>query len=402
MTQGIKLKPGMLRVVLGVSTAFTAVSLAAIPAAHAFDPPAPIKIDGGPLGTLQLSGGIDGFGWAMTGTADGSLNGSHSTGIDFMNGMVEVQKTDGLIQGTLIAGAANNFVLGYAPHGASIQTFATGPIYNAYLTLAPSDNFNISAGHVGSLEGYESGLDWNNFNVLTTDMFNVENSQSMGVTATVTFGPVSGTVTFGDGFDTQVWNYLQLSATYTFNANNVLTAFGSTNVNSTNANSHFYGSSTTAYTNSFVGSGAGSFAPFVNSSVIGAYYSFTSGNLNIVPEAQYVWTAKTPSVDLTDYSSNLGLAVFANYKFGDSPYSLGGWVQYFTSNGSDNWFLNPGAQGYGLSITPTWQGKNLFVRGDVGFLHLTQISNTGFVTGYSSNFTGRNQGTFLLEAGVLF
>jgi len=382
--------------------ATTCFLVCSAPAAYAFDPPAPIKIDGGPLGDLQLSGGADGFGWAMTGTADGSLNGAHSTGVEFMNGIVEVQKTDGLVQGTLIVGAANNFVLGYAPHGASIQSFQTGPVYNAYLTLAPSPNFTISAGHVGSLEGYESGLDWNNFNVLTTDMFNVENSQSMGVSATATFGPVSGTITFGDGFDTQVWNYLQLSATYTIDPNNVLTLFGATNLGVTHSGAHVYGSSTTPYTKSFVGFGPGSAAPFVNSSEAGAYYSFTMGNLNIVPEAQYTWTAKTPSVGLFDYSSNFGAAVFANYKFGDSPYSLGGWVQYFTSNGSDNWFLNPGAQGYGLSITPTWQGKNLFVRGDVGYQHLTKISNTGVPSGYNSDFKGRDQATFLIEAGVLF
>ncbi|WP_287992341.1 outer membrane beta-barrel protein, partial [Acidiphilium sp.] len=83
------------------------------------------------------------------------------------------------------------------------------------------------------------------------------------------------------------------------------------------------------------------------------------------------------------------------------PYSLGGWVEYFSSNGPGFWFLNPGAQGYGLSVTPTWQNKNLFVRGDLGLLHLSKISNNGS-TGYGANGTGRNQATFVVEAGVLF
>ncbi|HVC59025.1 MAG TPA: outer membrane beta-barrel protein [Acetobacteraceae bacterium] len=406
MIQGTKLKSGMLRAVLGVGTALSAVSVAAIPAAHAFNPPSAIKIDGGPLGTLQLSGGADGYGWAQTGTGSagsyGLLNSSKSVGVEFMNGLVEVQKSDGLIQGTIELGSTANFVLGYKPNATSVQTFSTGPLYAGYITLAPSPNFSISAGHLASLEGYESGIDWNNFNVLTTDMFEVENSQSTGVSATGTVGPVSGTITFGDGFDTQLWNYLQLSATYTFNSNNVLTLFGSTNLGTTGAGAHFYGSATTAYNSSFVGSGPTSAAPFANSSIIGGYYSFTAGNLNIVPEVQYVWAKKTPSVGLTDFSSNLGIGVFANYQFGTSPYSLGGWVQYFTSNGADAWFLNPGAQGYGISITPTWQGKYLFLRGDVGLLHLTQISNTGVPSGYNSDFKGRNQATFLIEAGLLF
>ena len=204
-----------------------------------------------------------------------------------------------------------------------------------------------------------SGIDWNNFNVLTTDMFAVENSQSTGVSATVTFGPVSGTITFGDGFDTQEWNYLQMLATYTINDSNSLSLFGSTNLGTTGSGAHIYGSATTPYNSSYVGFGPTSGAPFANSSVIGGYYSFTSGNLTIVPEAQYVWAKKTPSVGLTANSSNFGAALFANYQFDKTPYSLGGFVEYFTSSGPDNWFLNPGAQGFGVSVTPTWQGKYL-------------------------------------------
>jgi hypothetical protein len=386
--------------------AATCLAVFATPAAHAFNPPAAIKIDGGPLGDLQLSGGADGFFWAQTGTGNstspGLLGTDKSVGAEFMNGLVELQKTDGIIQGTIIAGATNNYVLGTAPHATSVTTFATGPIYDGYITIAPNANFNISAGHLPSLEGYESGIDWNNFNVLTTDMFEVENSQSTGVSATVTFGPVSGTVTFGDGFDTQMWNYLQMTATYTVNDSNAVTLYGATNLGTTRPGAHFYGSATTPYNSSFVGSGPLSAAPFANSSEIGGFYSFTSGNLNIVPEVQYTWAKKTPAAGLTADSSNLGAAIFANYQFGKSPYSLGSFVEYFTSSGPDNWFLNPGAQGFGISVTPTWQGKYLFVRGDIGLLHLTQISNTGVPAGYNSDMKGRNVGTFLLEAGVLF
>jgi hypothetical protein len=199
-----------------------------------------------------------------------------------------------------------------------------------------------------------------------------------------------------------VWNYLQASATYTADANNVLTLFGATNLGVTGAGAHIYGSATTPYNESFVGTGPNSAAPFANSSDVGAYYSFTMGNLNLVPEVQYTWAKKTPSVGLLSDSSNFGAALFANYKFGTTPYSLGGWVEYFTSSGPDNWFLNPGSKGFGMSVTPTWQGKNLFLRGDVGFLHLTTISNTAGFTGYGTDLKGRNVATFLVETGVLF
>ncbi len=383
------------------------VTLFAAPAAWAFNPPSPIKIDGGPLGDLQLSGGADGYAYLLSGTGSATTPGLLGTdkmaGGEFMNGLIEVQKSDGLIQGTIEVGSTTNFVLGLKPSQTSVQTFSTGPLYAGYLTLAPSPNFTISAGHLGSLEGYESGVDWNNFNVLTTDLFEVENSQSSGVNATATFGPISGTVEFTDGFDTKVFNYLQASATYTINSANVLTLFGGTNLGRTGLNARFYGNATTAYSSNSVGlAGAANFA---NSSIVGGYYSWTMGNLNVVPEVQYVWANKDKTLGLTGDSGNFGAAVFANYQFGKSPYSIGGWVEYFDSNGPDAWFLNPGSRGFGVSVTPTWQGKYLFVRGDVGFLHLTSLGDTtnpAYAGGYGSDKKGRNQATFLIEAGILF
>ena len=411
MIEGTRLRSAVFRKLLGAGTALSAALLVAAPAAHAFNPPAPIKIDGGPLGPLQLSGGADGFAYALTGTGDktggGLLGTDKSVGVEFMNGLVELQKSDGLIQGTIEVGATNNFVLGAAPTAASIQTFSTGPLYEGYLTLAPSPNFSISAGQLGSLEGYESGIEWNNFNVLTTDIFSVENSQSTGVEATGTFGPLSGTVEFGDGFDTQQWSYLQASATYTANSNNVLTVFGATNLATIGAGAKFYGNANLAYNSTANTVGARGLGSLVNSSMVGAYYSWTMGNLNIVPEAQYTWVTKTPSVGVADFSSNLGLAVFADYQFGKSPYSLGGFIEYFSNTGQNAFFLNPRSQGFGISLTPTWQGKYLFVRGDIGWIHLTSLGDStvaGYAGGYGGGAapTGRDQATFLIETGVLF
>jgi hypothetical protein len=146
-------------------------------------------------------------------------------------------------------------------------------------------------------------------------------------------------------------------------------------------------------------------ANLVNSSIVGGYYTFTFQNLTLVPEVQYVWSTKNPNVGLTDYSSHLGAALFANYQFAGSPFSLGGWFEYFSSNGTATWFLNPGAQGIGLVIGPTWSPdwgkKHLFLRGEAGFVHLTRVGTPGSVA-YGSSGTGRNQATFLAEAGVLF
>jgi hypothetical protein len=84
--------------------------------------------------------------------------------------------------------------------------------------------------------------------------------------------------------------------------------------------------------------------------------------------------------------------LFVDYRFGESPFSLGGWLEYFTSNGYEAWFLNPGSQGYGFVIGPTWSPewakKHLFVRADLGLLHLTRLGIPGSVGYGGSGPTG--------------
>lgn len=375
--------------------------------AYAVDQPDPFSFEAGPLGTLQLSGGADGFAYGLTGTGDGLNKGllgtSTSYGVQFLNGLVKLEKPEGPIQFTIEAGAVNSLTLGTRPKAPAVQKWSTGPVRSAYLTVAPTPDLTISAGQIGSLEGYESGIDWKNFNMMTTAIWDVENAQSVGVSATYTHGRFNGTVEFSDGFDTNVWNYLQLSAGYAINDDNNITLFGATNLGATGLGAKFYGNATRPYSASTVA--AAGAANLVNSSVIGGYYVLTLGNLTIVPEVQYVWSTRNTKVGLTDYSSHFGAAVFANYQFEGTPISLGGWLEYFTSNGHETWFLNPGAQGWGMVIGPTWSPeptkKHLFVRGEVGLLHLINVGIPGSV-GYGSGGTGRNQATFLAEAGVLF
>jgi hypothetical protein len=161
-----------------------AVLLAGIPTlAHAVDLPDPFTFDAGPLGTLRLSGGADGYGYALTGAGDelskGLLGTSTSVGLEFLNGLIKLDKPDGLVRFTVEAGAVNSLVLGTRPRPPTVQKWSTGPFRSAYLTLAPTPNLTISAGQVPSLEGFESSIDWKNFNIMLTSMWDVENSQSL-------------------------------------------------------------------------------------------------------------------------------------------------------------------------------------------------------------------------------
>jgi hypothetical protein len=380
-----------------------ASSLVALHAAQAMSGPTSIQIDGGPLGALQISGGIDGYGYYLGETNEsGNLPFSNkSLGSDVANGLVEVQKTDGELQFTVEVGSNGGAVtLGAgAPGQTSISTFTTGPLYAGYVTVAPTGlPVTISAGQIGSLEGWESGIDWNNANQLTTEIFYVQNSQSRGVSANYTQGPINATVTFGDGYDTGVFNFIQGLVTYTINPTNSISVYTADNLGRTGLAAYGYGGGT-----------VGSYGPeFVNSDMIGGFYSYTMGNLNLVPEVQYQYAKADAKVGITKGTYNLGAAVFADYSLSStSPYSVGAWVEYFTSHTSaadeTTWFIGPDAQGAGLSVTPTWQYKDLFARADAGYIYLLHNKAADGVTSYGYG-DSKDHGEFVgtLEAGLLF
>jgi hypothetical protein len=390
-----------------------ASSLLALHTAQAMSGPTAITIDGGPFGSLNISGGVDGYGYYLTGTGSNDAygtnvlgdhnngNGFNSNNFEIGSALIELQKTTGELQYTIEVGSnGGTAALGTAPGKTSITTFSTGALYAGYVTIAPTGlPVTFSAGQIASLEGWESGVDWNNANQLTTEIFYVQNSQSRGVSANYTSGPISATVTFGDGYDNGVWNYLQFLATLTLNPTNAVSVYGGVNLGTT-------GPYTTSY--------GGDNAIYANSNTYGAFYSYTMGNLNVVPEVQYQYTKAIYKIGLTKPASNLGAAVFADYSFGTSPYSIGTWVEGWTSHQSAgdtdtpannyfSWFIGPNSSGVGVSMTPTWQYKDLFARFDAGALYLLHNKDgNGFKYGYGPNGTGKYMFTGELEAGLLF
>ncbi len=79
--------------------------------AGAVETPAPFSFDAGAFGKLELSGGADGFAYGLTGAGNDSNKGllgtSTSAGVQFLNGLVKLEKPDGLIRFTIEAGGVN-------------------------------------------------------------------------------------------------------------------------------------------------------------------------------------------------------------------------------------------------------------------------------------------------------
>ncbi len=395
-----------------------ASSILAFHAAQAMTAPTAITIDGGPLGPLELSGGVDGYGYYLSGT-NPSLNPSGSftnkaDGIYVANALVELQKSAGIVQFTIEVGSnGGETTLGATPAQTSVTNFTTGPLYAGYITIAPPGTpITVSAGMLNSLEGYESPIDWNNAVQMTTAIFGVENSQSRGVEAAYTKGALTATVSVGDGYDTGVFNFLQALVTYQFNSNNTLNVYYGGNLGTTGVNADSYGQSG-GHQNSVGFDGP----QFANSQMIGAYYSYTTGNLNLVPEAQFQIAKAQARLGSSKPTSNFGAALFADYSFPKSPYSIGAWGEYFDSHSGvattdgagnvyandQNWFIGPNAEAIGAAVAPTWQYKDLFARANAGYIYLLNNKDGyGDKFGYGDHGTGRGEFLGTLEAGVLF
>ena len=364
----------------------------ALAAASAMNGPAEIPIAGN---TLQISGGIDGYVYGQSGTApkgepDASAVGDSPYGTNLTNALISMQKSSGLLQFTVELGPVDGLpVLGTAPPKASLHVYRASPLYLGYVTIAPKGSpFTFSIGQINSLEGYEGGIDWQNANIFASSMWYISNQNSLGVSGTYAHGPFSLSVAYGDGWDTRVFDFLQAALTYDTSGTNALTLFYGGNVGRTGLNAI-----------SYMGLPVGD-APFlVNSQMFGAYDSYTQGKLSLVPEIQFVYAPTGHQVMIDKYTSNFSAALFSDYQFGSSNYSLGGMVSYFDSiGGQANWYIAPRAEGIGLELTPTWQKKHLFARLSVGYVHLFSTGDPAF----GSDGTSRDVVQSALEVGFLF
>jgi hypothetical protein len=368
-----------------------ASSLLALHSANAMNGPTAITVDGGPIGDLSVSGGVDGYGYYQTPNAPHA--GIKEEGAYLANMQIDIQKSTGIIQFNIEPAVTG----GTTALGEPFSEVGLGggarlkPLYLANVTIAPPGSpITISAGEIGSVEGYEGTFDWGNPTQFTSDAWWVENSSSQGVALNYTFGALSGSVEFGDGFpsDDGNFNFLQAIANYAFSPTNTLSVFYAGAVAPTSVY-HDPG-------NQF----------YKNSQMIGFFDSYTMGNLNLVPEVQYVYAKADAKIFLTKPTWNLAALLLADYSFGTSPYSLGGMVEYFASHTSSydysDWYLGPDAAGFGIAAAPTWQYKDIFARANFGFVYLTNNTAPDGTRNLPFADNGRTSFQSTLEAGLLF
>lgn len=340
----------------------------------------PATFDAGPFGKISVNGILDGLG-SWTGNY---IPGDHAANAALANGQVWIQKTDGWFQFYLQAGAYNIPALG-TPFLATDKAMTDffGPVPVAFVKLQAGKNTNIEIGALPTLIGAEYTFTFENMNVSRGLLWNQENAVNRGIQLNQTMGKFTASLSWNDGFYSNRYSWLSGSLGYTNGAHALSFVAGGN-----------YGQ--TAFQN---------YATPVqnNGSIYNVIYTYTKGPWIIQPYFQYTDVPTDKKIGIANGASTRGGAVLLSYAM-KHGFSLPFRFEYITSTGSAltdavNLMYGAGSAATSVTVTPTFQYGGFFFRGDVGFVHATDIT-PGDAFGQSGKL--KSQPRAVAEFGYIF
>jgi hypothetical protein len=346
--------------------------------------PAPFSLDAVPgieaiLGKVYVSGAISGMVMGQSNAHE--VSGDRDAYVDLTNGMVVLQKTDGMFQWYVQAGAYSYPTLGVPYTNASSTGSASfGAVPQAWAKVVLNDSFNVIAGELPTLIGDEYAFTYENMNVERGLLWAQEPLVSRGVQANYTKGAFSLSVSWNDGFYSDKFNTISGLASYAFNGGaDTLAIAGEGNLGHT-----YYGN-------------AGSTGFQNNGEIFNLIYTHTSGAWTISPYFQYTQNFSFPGSGKTTTSSSSG-AVLITYAFNDF-WKLSGRFEYVDTSGPLNILYGANSNAFSFTITPTWQYQRFFIRPELSYVSAgstSPFSALGPLGQNSDQFRG------LVETGILF
>lgn len=356
-------------------TALTSPAMSATLAANAN----PTSADVGLFGKIYFSGQFTGLGtWQ-----NNPVTGNNSQGkADLSNAQIEIQKTDGVVQFYVQVGEYTFPSLGSAyvgPGRLTDHTFKAVPV--AYLKLQPTAEWSFQIGKLPTLIGAEYTFTFQNFNIARGLLWNQEPAISRGVQANYAKGPLTVSMSWNDGYYSNKFDTASGLVAYVVDPKDTL-AFAAS------------GSFKKVNVSSFVTPVAQA-----NGTVWNVIWTHTDGPWTVSPYLQYTTTPKYPIAGLPGSASTFGGAVLAKYSF-NSMFNLAGRAEYISSSGSQVSLLyGPNSKAWSFTVTPTWQFKTFFVRGEASW---TKLDSVAPGSGFGKAGDKDSQSRAMLETGVLF
>jgi Putative beta-barrel porin-2, OmpL-like. bbp2 len=364
----------------------------------------PLNFDmGGPVGKVYVSGALTGMASTNDGRSKSSATASNpvtkNSVADITNAQVILQKIDGPVQFYIQAGGYSIPVIGQGYVRASHQTDDSyGLIPTAYVKLVPNDTFSFQVGKLPTLLGAEYTYTFENTNIQRGLLWNQENVFTRGVQANYAAGPLAASVQLTDGFYSKDYSWLTASVAYTINDSNSVSVVAGGNLG------------TTTYTNGYTTPG-----PESNGQVYNLIYKYVKGPLTVQPYLQYTYVPSQSGSDASALgygksTDTWGAAVLANYAVNDTV-NIGARAEYITSSGPTSAGAGTtstaanllgygvGSSAWSLTVTPTYQVKNYFVRGELSYVKVEDLKSG---LGFGSLGKDDTQATAMIETGFLF
>ena len=106
-----------------------------------------------------------------------------------------------------------------------------------------------------------------------------------------------------------------------------------------------------------------------------------------------------PSKGVPDNGSTSGFALLGKYSLSET-FNIAGRAEYITTKGgTTNLLYGAGSKAMTLTLTPTYQAKTFFVRGELAYIKASKIA-PGSAFGLTGNERGQTRA--LVETGFLF
>jgi hypothetical protein len=309
--------------------------------------------------------------------------------LDVSNAEAIIQKADGLIQYYLQVGGYSFPIVGnpYINMTKSVNRLF-GVLPEAYLKIVPTDSFSIEAGNLPTLFGAEYTFTFENMNIERGLLWNQENIINRGVQLNYTYGPLAASVSWNNGFYSHSYTWVDGSLAWTINPANTLSVVGG-------GNAGFAKSSNFA-------------TPLLNNNgqIYNVIYEYNSSPWIIEPYFQETVIPKSPDIGVFKATETIGGAILVSYAITDKIF-LAGRAEYIGSTGNENspkgsaanLLYGIGSDAWSLTLTPTFQWKQFFFRGEVSYVQANSYA-PGAVFGKEGNNNSQVRG--LIETGVIF
>src|ERR1700730_10434600 len=309
--------------------------------------------------------------------------------VDVSNAEAIIQKADGLIQYYLQVGGYSFPIVGnpYINMTKSVDRLF-GVLPEAYIKIAPTDSFSIEAGNLPTLFGAEYTFTFENINIERGLLWNQENVINRGLQLNYSYGPLAASVSWNNGFYSHSYTWVTGLLAWTINPQNSLSIVGGGNAG--------FAKSTNFAT------------PLLNNNgqIYNVIYTYNAAPLVITPYFQETNIPFNPDIGVLKSTQTIGGAILASYAITEMI-SVAGRAEYIGSTGNENspkgsaanLLYGIGSDAWSLTLTPTFQWKQFFFRGEVSYVQANSYA-PGAVFGKEGNNNSQVRG--LIETGVIF